>query len=89
MKCTVSVHPFDAYEEAASFAPFQYLNGQNAYAYWTSQLEKGVNSDAFSPYDEYFNNYLLSSVVSYATNLQTLDEAIATFQSDCQSYADA
>lgn len=74
-------------EEAAGFAPFQYLNGQNAYAYWTSQLEKGVNSDAFSPYDEYFNNYLLSSVVSYATNLQTLDEAIATFQSDCQSYA--
>jgi ABC-type glycerol-3-phosphate transport system substrate-binding protein len=74
-------------EEAAGFAPFQYLNGQNAYAYWTSQLEKGINSDAFSPYDEYFTTYLLASVMSYATGLQTLDEAIATFQSDCQSYA--
>ena len=74
-------------EEASAFAPFQYLNGQNAYAYWTSQLEKGVNSAAFSPYDEYFTNYLLAAVTSYATGLQTLDEAIATFQYDCQSYA--
>lgn len=74
-------------EEASIFEPFQYLGGQNAYAYWTSQLEKGVNSDAFSPYDEYFTNYLLASVVSYATGLQSLEEAIATFQFDCQSYA--
>ena len=74
-------------EEASIFAPFQYLGGQNAYAYWTSQLEKGVNDEAFSPYDEYFTNYLLASVVNYATGLQTLDEAIATFQFDCQSYA--
>jgi len=74
-------------EEASGFAPFQYLNGQNAYAYWTSQLEKGVNSAAFSPYDEYFGNYLLAAVVNYATGLQSLEDAIATFQFDCQSYA--
>ena len=74
-------------EEASMFAPFQYLGGENAYAYWTSQLEKGVNSDAFSPYDEYFTNYLMASAVSYATGLQSLEDAIATFQFDCQSYA--
>lgn len=74
-------------EEASMFAPFQYLGGENAYAYWTSQLERGVNSDAFSPYDEYFTNYLMASAVSYATGLQSLEDAIATFQFDCQSYA--
>lgn len=74
-------------EEASAFAPFQYLNGQNAYAYWTSQLSKGINSDAFSPYDEYFTNYLVAAVVNYATGLQSLDDAIATFQQDCHSYA--
>jgi ABC-type glycerol-3-phosphate transport system substrate-binding protein len=74
-------------EEAAVFAPFRYLGGQNAYAYWTSQLEKGVNSAAFSPYDEYFTSYLMSSVVSYATGLLSLEEAIETFKFDCKSYA--
>ena len=74
-------------EEAAVFAPFQFLGGQNAYAYWKSQLDKGVNSDAFSPYDEYFTNYLVAAVASYATGVQSLDEAIDTFKSDCQDYA--
>ena len=86
---TITHQTVSAYseEEAAAFEPFQYLGGQNAYAYWTSQLEKGVNDAAFSPYDEYFNNYLMAATVNYATGLQTLEEALATYASDCQSYA--
>lgn len=74
-------------EESTNYSTFQYLNGQNAYAYWNSQLDKGVDAASFSPYDEYFGNYLLSACVSYATGLQSLDDAIATYKMDCQSYA--
>ena len=55
-------------EEAAELklGIFEYLNGQNAYAYWNSQLEKGVDSSAFSPYDEYFQNYMQAAMEAYA-----------------------
>ena len=74
-------------EEGAEFNIFQYLSGQNAYAYWNSQLEKGVDSSAFSPYDEYFAGYLASAIVSYATGVQSFDDALSTYKADCQNYA--
>lgn len=74
-------------EQLEAFAPSKFLNGQNAYIYWNSQLSKGVDSSTFSPYDEYFANYFMAAMTSYATGLQTLDEAIETYQFDCQNYA--
>lgn len=66
---------------------FEYLGGQNAYTYWNAELEKGVDSSAFSPYDEYFQNYLMAATEAYASGGMTLEEALAQYQSDCQSYA--
>lgn len=66
---------------------FEYLNGQNAYAYWNSQLEKGVDAAAFSPYDEYFEKYMMAAMDAYASGNMTLDEAVAQYKSDCQNYA--
>lgn len=66
---------------------FEYLGGQNAYTYWNGELEKGVDSSAFSPYDEYFQNYLMAATEAYASGGITLEEALAQYKSDCQSYA--
>ncbi len=76
-------------EEAAELklGIFEYLNGQNAYAYWNSQLEKGVDSSAFSPYDEYFQNYMQAAMEAYAAGSLSLEEALAQYKSDCQNYA--
>ncbi len=74
-------------EEGADFNIFSYLGGQNAYAYWNSELDKGIDAEAFSPYDEYFGNYLLAAMNSYATGNVDLDTAIAQYKSDCQNYA--
>ena len=76
-------------EEAAELKLniFEYLNGQNAYAYWNSQLEKGVDASAFSPYDEYFEKYMQAAMEAYASGGATLEEALAQYKSDCQNYA--
>ena len=66
---------------------FTFLNGQNPYKFWNSELDKGIDSNSFSPYDEYFGNYLVSSVESYALGNSTLEEAIEQYKKDCQSYA--
>lgn len=78
-----------AQEEAADLklGIFEYLNGQNAYAYWNSQLEKGVDAAAFSPYDEYFERYMMAAMDAYASGNMTLEEALAQYKSDCQNYA--
>lgn len=76
-------------EEAAELelGIFEYLNGQNAYAYWNSQLKKGVDASAFSPYDEYFQNYMQAAMEAYAAGSLSLEEALAQYKSDCQNYA--
>lgn len=74
-------------EEGDGLNIFTYLDGQNAYSYWNEELAKGIDSESFSPYDEYFGNYLLSAMQSYALGNSDLDQAIGQYIADCQSYA--
>lgn len=74
-------------EQGEKLNIFTYLSGQNAYSYWNGELEKGINSKSFSPYDEYFTNYLLAAMESYAVGNADLDQAIEQYKSDCQNYA--
>ncbi len=74
-------------EEAEKLNIFTFLGGQNAYEYWNGELAKGVNPEAFSPYDEFFGKYLLAAMEAYAVGNLSLDEAIAQYQSECQNYA--
>lgn len=66
---------------------FRFLNGQNAYAYWNAELEKGVDSSTFTPYDEAFQNYLQSTTHAYASGTITLEEALEQYKSDCKNFA--
>lgn len=74
-------------EEGEGLNIFAYLDGQNAYSYWNGELEKGIDAESFSPYDEYFGNYLLAAMESYAVGNADLDKAIEQYKTDCQSYA--
>lgn len=74
-------------EEGAGLNIFSYLDGQNAYTYWNGELEKGIDANSFSPYDEYFGGYLLAAMESYAVGNVDLDMAIEQYKADCQSYA--
>lgn len=76
-------------EEAAelNLDIFNFLGGQNAYAYWNSELGKGVDSSVFSPYDEAFQGYMQSTVHAYASGAITLEEALKQYRSDCKNFA--
>ena len=74
-------------EEGEGLNIFAYLDGQNAYSYWNGELAKGIDAESFTPYDEFFGNYLLAAMQSYAVGNSDLEKAIEQYKNDCQSYA--
>lgn len=74
-------------KEGTNLNTVKFLNGQNPYTYWNGELAKGINSDAFSLYDEYFAYYLMDALESYGVGNTDYNAALQQYKDDCQSYA--
>lgn len=73
--------------EGANLDTVKFLGGQNPYTYWNGELEKGINTDSFSQYDEFFAYYLMAALESYGVGNADFDKALSQYKDDCQSYA--